>query len=581
MRRPIAPRVVTVLCLALPASAQTLLRTISGATNGEEFGTAMIDAGDVNADGFRDVLVGAPGYNGDRGAVYCVSGKYLAHGTQPKMLWSVVPVADAGDRFGTSLALAGNLNSGSIPDFVVGAPGDDNVNGVDAGAVYVIDGASHALHAPVFGPAGSSFGFSLDGCGDQNGDALADVIVGGPGGTHPGVFVVSGYLLAYLGGSYSNGLIYVAYNTTATGLGWVVRGGFDIDHDGAQDFLVTSPSANGPGSTPTGRVDIRSGYAFSLIASAFGSTSSERFGNAADIASDYDGDGFVDVVVGAPNWGTGALGKQGRVVELSGYALAHLAPNPVIHEWTGSSFLTYFGTSVCASPDLNGDGIGDILVGGPGSGGTLGAASIFSGSTGQKMASYSGALGYGLGRSLVGALGDYTGDGFPEFVVAGAFADTTGLVDNGTLKCLELFPAAPVTYCTGKLNSLGCTPSMQASGIASATSAAAFTLTGSNFINQTNGILFYGYGAAATPFQGGTLCVQAPTIRTALQNAGGATSGASCTGVFALDFNARIQSAVDPLLTVGRQVFTQYWARDPQSASTTSLSNAISFLVGP
>jgi hypothetical protein len=77
------------------------------------------------------------------------------------------------------------------------------------------------------------------------------------------------------------------------------------------------------------------------------------------------------------------------------------------------------------------------------------------------------------------------------------------------------------------------------------------------------------------------LCVAAPTTRTAVQSSGGSTSGADCTGVFALDFNARIQSGVDPALSLGAEVYCQYWSRDPQSPSTTSLTNALRFLVQP
>jgi hypothetical protein len=148
------------------------------------------------------------------------------------------------------------------------------------------------------------------------------------------------------------------------------------------------------------------------------------------------------------------------------------------------------------------------------------------------------------------------------------------------LKALRLFPAAPSKYCVGKLNSQGCTPSMSWSGIASV-SGPAFLVRAINVLNQKNGLLFYGSKPVAVPFQGGVKCVKSPTIRTAVQSSGGSASGNDCSGTLAVDFNAWIQSGVDPQLVVGEEVFCQYWSRDPASASTTSLSDALVFLVNP
>jgi hypothetical protein len=157
-----------------------------------------------------------------------------------------------------------------------------------------------------------------------------------------------------------------------------------------------------------------------------------------------------------------------------------------------------------------------------------------------------------LGDALLGAFDDLDGDGYPEFAVGGSVADTNVGVDSGTLKCLRLFPAHHSTYCTGKPNSLGCTPGIHSpSGYASVSAAVPFSITGDGFLNQKNGLLFYGYDSLEVPFQGGTLCVKAPTVRTPVQNSGGGATP-SCK-----------------------------WARDPMSASQTSLSNAMRMLINP
>lgn len=135
-------------------------------------------------------------------------------------------------------------------------------------------------------------------------------------------------------------------------------------------------------------------------------------------------------------------------------------------------------------------------------------------------------------------------------------------------------------YCTAKFNSALCLPAMGFTGYASASNAAPFLLTATNIINQKTGLLFYGYSSNAAPFNGGTLCVHSPIRRTPTQNSGGNPTGVSCTGTFSFDFNAYIQTGVDPLVqVVGQQVNTQYWSRDPQDPFTTNTTDAVQFAV--
>jgi hypothetical protein len=137
----------------------------------------------------------------------------------------------------------------------------------------------------------------------------------------------------------------------------------------------------------------------------------------------------------------------------------------------------------------------------------------------------------------------------------------------------------PVAYGTPKVNSLGCTPQIGASGLASVSSAAPFLVTATNVLSHKQGLLFYGTAPTSQPFQGGFKLVASPTVRTALQNSGGASGANDCTGTYSLDMNARIQSAIDPNLVLGAQVYCQYWSRDPASASTTGLTNALAFAI--
>jgi hypothetical protein len=138
-----------------------------------------------------------------------------------------------------------------------------------------------------------------------------------------------------------------------------------------------------------------------------------------------------------------------------------------------------------------------------------------------------------------------------------------------------------VSYCQAKASSIGCVPSIASSGTPSASSAQPFYVTCDQVLSGKSGLLFYGYGPAALHFQGGTKCVGAPTRRTPVQGSGGSFPPTDCSGSYAYDFNARIQSGVDPLLTAGQDVYAQYWYRDPQAAGSTGLSDALAFTIQP
>jgi hypothetical protein len=132
------------------------------------------------------------------------------------------------------------------------------------------------------------------------------------------------------------------------------------------------------------------------------------------------------------------------------------------------------------------------------------------------------------------------------------------------------------TYCTGKVNSLGCTPTVSWTGSPSK-SAGNMTVLCSNVISQKFGLMFWGSAPQASPFQGGTLCIQPPTVRTPISSSGGSLSGTDCTGAYAFTFDTAYYDlwSIDP----GETVHAQFWMRDPQSASTTGLSNALKFTV--
>jgi glucose/arabinose dehydrogenase len=140
-------------------------------------------------------------------------------------------------------------------------------------------------------------------------------------------------------------------------------------------------------------------------------------------------------------------------------------------------------------------------------------------------------------------------------------------------------PTNPFVYCTAKMNSLFCTPAIGFTGVPKIGAAVPFVIEARQIVNQKNGLLFYGFSASSTPFQGGTLCVQSPFQRTPVQNSGGAVGGQDCSGVLSFDFSAWIQGGADPALVPGQQVNAQYWSRDPQGSFSTNLTDAVEFVI--
>jgi hypothetical protein len=133
------------------------------------------------------------------------------------------------------------------------------------------------------------------------------------------------------------------------------------------------------------------------------------------------------------------------------------------------------------------------------------------------------------------------------------------------------------TYCTGKVNSLGCTPSISTVNQPSK-SAGNFTVTCSSVINNKFGLLFWGYGSLAAPFQGGFKCVADPVRRTPIQDSGGTPPGVDdCSGTWSWTFDTAYMNAYG--IGPGDTLYAQGWGRDPAVASTTSLSNAVKFTV--
>ena len=148
---------------------------------------------------------------------------------------------------------------------------------------------------------------------------------------------------------------------------------------------------------------------------------------------------------------------------------------------------------------------------------------------------------------------------------------------------------APSVYCTAKVNSVGCTPSIAFEGVPSANALSGFKVQCRDVIGRRVGLLCYGtQGRDAVPFQGGTLCIKTPLQRTPPVSSHGhpPAPAAPCTGRWSIDMNAFAQGLLGghpaPELKVpGTLVDCQWWGRDGQASFGTTLSDALEYTTGP
>jgi len=282
-----------------------------GGQAGAHFGASVAPAGDVNGDGYSDVLVGAPQFdNGqtDEGRAFLYLGS--ASGLSPSPSWTWEP-NEAGASAGSVVAPAGDINQDGYSDFLIGVPLWNGPGGLDAGGVFVFLGsptgpAATASDTLFSGLGGTHFGASACTAGDINGDQYADVIVGAPDLANG--IAGEGGVFVYLGSA--SGLQFIP-NFTLEGeqlnahLGASVSGAGDVNGDGFADIVMGAPGAT-PGVNPgAGKVLLYRGSGSgigALLSTIDGAADSTATGTSVANAGDMNGDGYADVVIGSPGW---------------------------------------------------------------------------------------------------------------------------------------------------------------------------------------------------------------------------------------------------------------------------------------
>lgn len=352
-----------------PASKPTLVVPNPGFGTG--FGSALASAGDVDGDGFADVVIAGVGEK-NAGAVWLYRGGEAGLSTTPTLALHGEAI---GDAFGISVSSVGDVNGDGYADVVVGQL--EAIKG--PGRAFVFHGGPSGLadtpSATLVGPVkDSAFGGAVAGAGDVNGDGFGDLIVGAYLGT-----TGAGEATVFLGGPHD-------LEPAPTWIGGTLDDKFgvsvacagDIDGDGLSDVVVGAFQTQvGPGLA----------YVFRGSATSLGTTPSttltgtkpgDAFGLAVDGAGDVDGDGYSDLLVGA-----GALGNTGAAYVYRG-SPAGLIATPAT-TLIGNSNI--FGDSLAGAGDLDGDGFDDVLIGNEHEAGYTGAVYGYRGGKGGLMTS--------------------------------------------------------------------------------------------------------------------------------------------------------------------------------------------------
>ncbi len=287
-----------------------------------KFACAVAGAGDLNDDGFDDIVVGARLYtdrtddteNGE-GAVYVFYGSAEGPNTEPNWL---IDGDQAGAALGTAVSAAGDVSGDGIDDLIVGAPKYVNPEtGLREGAVFVFRGGSpsasvvDAAWVVYGGQEGAEFGSRVAGVGDVNGDGFRDVLVSAPLYRRPSDGALVGAVFAYCGngaGLDSDPCWSVHGDQPGGGFGASIGAAGNVNGDLYDDVIIGAPTYEEPdpetGFLGAAFIYFGSDEGLSLWAGwkASGDKNRTDFGFSVGSAGDFDGDGVDGVIIGAPKY---------------------------------------------------------------------------------------------------------------------------------------------------------------------------------------------------------------------------------------------------------------------------------------
>ncbi|WP_353717491.1 FG-GAP-like repeat-containing protein [Dyadobacter sp. 676] len=398
-------------------------RVFEGGHADDRMGSSIACAGDVNGDGYSDILIGAQYYDNGQ---FNEGSVFVYHGSKDGIVGSPVSTLESNQAdgwFGTAVASAGDVNGDGYSDILIGCYTFDNGQ-KDEGHVFVYHGGAEGIgtngaYNMVGTDGGSKMGYSVASAGDVNGDGFDDVIVGSPEYDYNGV--AGGIAIVYYGASNgldANNKLILSKNQGGSYFGGSVAGAGDVNGDGYGDVIV--------GASEYDNNEADEGVAFVYYGSNTGINAGTSillennfaysdFGSAVSGAGDINRDGYADIIIGDEDYYTAGQSYEGAIFIYYGSAAG--PSNPAIIE-SNIGFAS-LGGSVSSAGDVNGDGYGDIIAGAAYYGGK-GAAYIFHGSAqgiGSSPKIIQGDQDDALFGLSVSGAGDINGDGYSDIVV--------------------------------------------------------------------------------------------------------------------------------------------------------------------
>lgn len=275
----------------------SVLRTFDGDSAFDELGYSVSGAGDVNADGYDDQVVGVPFENNGTAPGFARVFSGVDGSTLHTFLGD-----DQGDEFGSSVSDAGDVDGDGHPDVIVGIAGDDN-NGAESGSARVFSGVDGSVLFTFNGDSeGDAFGYSVSGAGDVNGDGYDDLIVGAIGDDNNGTDSGSARVFSGADGSilytFNGGTYPLNEQILGDRFGESVGSAGDVNSDGYDDVIVGA-GLDDPNGIWSGSAQIFSGLDGSALYTIKGDGSLDLFGSSVSDAGDVNGDGHTDLIIGA------------------------------------------------------------------------------------------------------------------------------------------------------------------------------------------------------------------------------------------------------------------------------------------
>jgi FG-GAP repeat protein len=344
--------------------------TAIGKWNGALLGHSVAPAGDVNGDGYDDIVVGVPSPKGNGGHGWAYAYYGSANGLSAEPDW-MVEGPQAAAWFGRTVGGPGDVNGDGYEDVVVGAPHWDNGQN-DEGRAYLYLGSPTGLETTEAwvtesDQQGALYGRWVGSTGDVNGDGYDDVAVGAH--FYDADQADEGRVFVYYGSptGLSTTVDWIADGNQRRGwFGRAVSTAGDVNGDGYDDLLVGAPKYDGD--------FLNSGASFIFFGSATGLSPTPNwvtyvdqaeawYGRRLNCALDVNGDGYSDVVIGAPNYDDGGLEDTGRTYVFYGSATGPSTTPDWVKQYDQDD--GWFGRAVSSAGDVNADGYDEILVGAP------------------------------------------------------------------------------------------------------------------------------------------------------------------------------------------------------------------------